>query len=72
MAKRTKPIVLTFRMSDEDVALIEQAAEALGVSRSQFLRQAIEKETLQILGSQNPPPTLAGKLSALLGDRLAG
>ena len=72
MAKKTKPTTLNFRMFDEDIALIDQAAEVLGISRSQFLRQAVEKETLRVLGSKSLPPTLAGKLSALLGDRLAG
>lgn len=36
-----KPAMVNFRLRDEDVAKIDAAAERLGVSRSDFIRDAV-------------------------------
>lgn len=57
--------MVNFRKSEEELSAIDQAANRVGMNRSDFMRYAIDKEVAAVLGL---PRVVVGDLPAKQGD----
>lgn len=66
--------MISFRIDDEDAAELQRWAEALGIDRSQFLREALHRQITRVRSEQEPaiwdalPLTDSEKSLAQIGD----